>query len=203
LEKERTKLGEAVTRGHGLLEPWLAQLRSSQANRMIPAHLRPGRILDIGCGSHPYFLSHTYFSEKFALDQLAPRTPYPEIQWHTLNLNHIEQMPFDPGFFSVVTLLAVTEHLDPNALVILFAEIYRILKPGGMLLITTPAAWTDSLLHWMAALKLVSKEEINEHVYAYTLPLLGWYFGKACFAMEKVHFGYFEAYLNMWATAYK
>ena len=41
----------------------------------------------------------------------------------------------------------------------------------------------------------------NNHVYAYTLPLLGWYFGRAGFAMEQVRFGYFEMGLNMWAVA--
>lgn len=55
----------------------------------------------------------------------------------------------------------------------------------------------------MARVHLVSEEEINEHVYAYTLPLLGWYFGKASFAMGKVRFGYFEMMLNMWAVARK
>jgi hypothetical protein len=53
----------------------------------------------------------------------------------------------------------------------------------------------------MASIKLVSKEEINEHVYVYTLPLLGWYFGKAGFNMENIKFGYFELHLNMWAVA--
>jgi hypothetical protein len=48
---------------------------------------------------------------------------------------------------------------------------------------------------------LVSEEEINEHVYAYTLPLLGWYFGRAGFEMGRVRFGYFELGLNMWAIA--
>jgi len=63
------------------------------------------------------------------------------------------------------------------------------LKPGGRLVITTPASWSDGLLHWMARIGLVSEEEINEHVYAYTLPLLGWYFGQAGFGMSKVKFG--------------
>ena len=70
-----------------------------------------------------------------------------------------------------------------------------------MLLITTPAAWSDGLLHGMARVNLVSAEEINEHKYAYTLPLLGWYFGMASFDMNQVKFGYFDCGLNMWATA--
>jgi hypothetical protein len=53
----------------------------------------------------------------------------------------------------------------------------------------------------MARVRLVSPEEINEHVYAYTLPLLGWYFGRAGFDMDKTRFGYFELMMNMWAVA--
>src|SRR5207244_1268129 len=33
------------TRGQGLLEPFLARQRARQANRLIPEHLRAGRIL--------------------------------------------------------------------------------------------------------------------------------------------------------------
>jgi SAM-dependent methyltransferase len=189
------------TRGGGLLESFLARLRARQANRLIPAALRRGRILDIGCGSYPYFLSHTSFSEKFAIDQVRPDTPPPDVRWHELNLNAEPQLPFTDEFFSAITLLAVAEHLDPTNLAQLFKEIHRTLQPGGMVVITTPAAWSDGLLHTMARLRLVSPEEISEHVYAYTTPLLGWYFGMAGFSMDQLRFGYFELKLNIWATA--
>lgn len=191
------------TRGHGLLEPFLARRRARIANRLIPERLRSGRILDIGCGSYPYFLSHTSFREKYAIDQLPPAAG-PEsrdIAWHTLDLNSAPRLPFPEGHFSAVTLLAVVEHLDPGSLVQLLREVYRVLAPSGRVVITTPAPWSDGLLHGMARVRLVSAEEIEEHVYAYTQALLGWYFGKADFPMEKIRSGYFELGLNMWATA--
>ena len=189
------------TRGSGLLEPYLARLRARQANLLIPEALRLGAVLDIGCGTQPYFLSHTYFREKYAIDQAKPSPETSEIHWFTLNLNEAPSLPFEEMFFSAVTLLAVVEHINPESMVALFKEIYRVLKPGGMTVITTPAAWSNTLLRGMARLNLVSKEEIDEHVYAYTLPLLGWYLGKAGFEMGKVKFGYFEGMLNLWATA--
>ncbi len=186
-----------------MLESYLARLRANQANKLIPDELRKGRILDIGCGSYPYFLSHTYFQEKYAIDQLNKPESISQISWHTLDLNKEPQLPFSDGYFNAITLLAVAEHLDPSNLVMVFREVHRLLDPDGILVVTTPAAWSDNLLHLMASLRLVSKEEINEHIYVYTLPLLGWYFGKAGFEMNKVKFGYFELHLNLWAVAYR
>ena len=60
-----------VTRGHGLLERFLARKRACMANQLIPSHLRNGRILDIGCGSFPYFLLNTVFTEKCGLDKIG------------------------------------------------------------------------------------------------------------------------------------
>ena len=184
-----------------MLEPFLAHMRARKADRLIPPHLRNGRILDIGCGTFPYFLSHTAFQEKFAIDQVTPSEQPSGIAWHALDLNKAPQLPFADGYFSAITMLAVVEHLDPQSLVTLFREAHRALRPDGMLIVTTPAAWSDGLLHVMANLRLVSKEEIKEHQYAYTLPLLGWYFGMANFEMNRMRFGFFECGLNMWATA--
>jgi SAM-dependent methyltransferase len=191
----------SLTRGHGILEPLLARLRAQQANKLIHPNLRQGRILDIGCGSTPYFLAHTSFKEKFAIDQLPSPQTSADITWHSLDLNTTPILPFKDSFFTVVTMLAVVEHLNPDSLVKLFKECRRVLELDGMVILTTPAAWSDRLLRFMAQIWLVSKEEIDEHVYAYTLPLLGWYFGTAGFPMDKLKFGYFEMGLNMWATA--
>jgi SAM-dependent methyltransferase len=193
------------TRGKGLLEPMLAKYRAQRANRLIPAELRTGSILDVGCGSYPYFLSHTVFEQKYAVDQIPLNELGRElnIQWHILDLNSTPILPFEDNFFNSVTLLAVVEHLNPNSMAVLFTETYRVLKPGGVVVMTTPAAWSDGLLKFMARIGLVSAEEIHEHIFAYTLPLLGWYFGRAGFEMTKVDFGYFEFMLNMWAVAKK
>jgi SAM-dependent methyltransferase len=201
-----TATSSKYTRGKGLLEPLLARLRTQRANQLIPKELRDGRILDIGCGSYPYFLAHTAFKAKFAVDQLPmPRATAQQhkIEFFELNLNSEPRLPFDAEYFDVVTLLAVVEHLDPENMAALFRESHRVLSPGGMVVLSTPAAWSDGLLQLMARLNLVSAEEIHEHAFAYTLPLIGWHFGQAGFGMTKIKFGYFEFMLNMWATAQK
>jgi len=195
-----------TTRGKGIAEPMLAYLRARKANSLIPARLRSGSILDIGCGTYPYFLAHTSFKRKFAIDQIALPAQTSEvlrIKSFSLDLDIEPRLPFDDAFFAATTLLAVVEHLDPANMALLFKEIYRVLRPGGQVILTTPAPWSDGILRFISRIGLVSKEEIDEHTYAYSLPILGWYFGQAGFAMTKMRFGYFEAILNMWATAEK
>jgi SAM-dependent methyltransferase len=194
---------DRFTRGKGVLEPLLAQWRANKANALIPDALRQGRILDIGCGTYPYFLSHTQFKEKMAIDQLPPADGVQEIEWHTVDLNAMPSIPFPDGHFQAITMLALVEHLNPTSMSEIFKECYRVLAPSGVLIATTPAAWSDPILKFMARVSLVSKEEIDEHVFAYTLPLLGWYYGQGGFAMGKVDFGYFEFGLNMWAAGRK
>jgi SAM-dependent methyltransferase len=193
-----------VTRGRGLLEGWLSRQRSRIANRLIPDPLRSGRILDIGCGSHPLFLASTRFEEKFALDQIAmpPQVAARHgIVHRTHDLGRDPRLPFEDGCFSAITLLAVVEHLPPDSAVRVLSEAHRTLRPGGAVVVTTPAAWADGLLHFMARVGLVSSDEIDEHAFAYSLPLLGACLGAAGFKMQKLRFGTFELRLNLWASA--
>jgi SAM-dependent methyltransferase len=191
------------TRGRGLLEPFLAKLRANRANRLIPVELRTGRILDVGCGTYPYFLSHSYFEQKFAIEKSPRMEETTGINWYYLDLNKSASLPFENEYFTTITLLAVIEHLDPSALVELLKECHRLLTFGGVLILTTPSVWSNGILKFMARISLVSEEEINEHKFSYNLPLIGWYFGISGFEMTGIKFGYFEMMLNMWAVAKK
>ena len=110
-------------------------------------------------------------------------------------------LPFSDDTFDVVWMQNVGMNIADKRK--LYGEIYRVLKTSGQVILTTPAAWSDGLLKIMARTNLVSAEEIHEHAFAYTLPLLGWYCGRAGFEMTKLKFGYFEFMLNMWAVAKK
>ena len=190
------------TRGQGLLEAFLARLRARRADLLIRNDLRSGRILDVGCGSRPYFLAHVYFAEKFGVDQVVVG-PVESIQWFQLDLRSTPCLPFAEGFFGVVTMLAVAEHLSPDCFSLVLREVHRILGRAGQLIVTTPTSWTGGLLQGMAALGLVSREEIREHKHAYTLPLLRRCLAEAGFSIARVNSGYFELGANLWAVAEK
>lgn len=153
------------TRGAGLLERSLAALRRRAALALIPAPTPGAAILDIGCGAWPTLLLETRFDRKVGLDPLAGSIPGipPEIESASVRFAGPVTLPFPDSAFACVTSLAVLEHLDPGSLPSLASEIRRVLAPGSRVVITTPHAVADPLLHALARLGLASREEIEEH----------------------------------------
>ena len=175
---------------------------------LIAPGLRNQRILDLGCGSYPFFLLNTTFAEKFGLDQVVEPGDIEKFKKQNITLapfdfhaNH--PLPFDDEYFAVVTALALFEHIETEKLLALSTEIHRVLRKGGMLIITTPAPWSDKLLKVMAKLHLVSPEEIDEHKCLAKHSTISSILQLAGFPEDKLQFGYFEMFLNTWTTAQK
>lgn len=199
-----------VTRGAGLLERFLSKKRTRQANGLIPPSARSGRILDIGCGTFPYFLSHTEFHEKCGIDQSDAVNHYhehpgsdPALQLSQWDFSKEKKLPYDTHFFDVVTMLAVFEHIETHHIRELVTEIHRVLKPGGRYILTTPAGWTDSLLRILAKLKLVSAVEIEDHKDTYNHRKIAAILQDGGFDRERIQLGFFEIHMNIWAQAIK
>ena len=197
-----------VVRGYGPLDLFLAKKRCKIAARYMKSVLRRERVLDIGCGSYPLFLTKINFEEKYGLDKMAwPVTGNtghpPGIIFVKHDIENKAELPFREDFFDVVTMLAVFEHIEPDKLINILKEIRRILKPGGRFFLTTPAPRADKLLRFMAKCRLISSEEIDEHKSAYNHTALIGYMEKAGFAGEKMKSGYFELFLNIWFYADK
>lgn len=215
VEKETKVIGRRtaqvtrVTRGYGLLEGFLAEYRATIANRLTPASCRQGgKILDVGCGTYPFFLLGTEFSEKYGLDRAIDSGALKDFESKGLFLRRYDleakgQLPFTDEFFDVVTMLAVFEHITPALLPDLIREIYRVLRFGGSHIITTPAGWTDRLLRILSCLGLVSATEIEDHKDTYTSAKIVSILEKGGFTGDSIRCGHFELGMNIWVKAEK
>ncbi len=195
-----------VTRGYGVAEGLLAKLRGKKANSLIPQSAREGKILDIGCGVVPYFLLNTDFAVKHGLDPAVKTGTFEgekDLHLRRFDITGSPALPYPDSTFDAVTMLAVFEHIEPAKLPDVCAEILRILKDGGVFILTTPAAWTDPLLRLLAKLRVLSPEEIADHKDVYTARKIRRILMQAGFHGEKIKTGHFELGLNLWCSAGK
>lgn len=122
--------------------------------RMLDAFLRNEKpqILDIGCGAGKTMDMLSRFGTIWGLDKSKTALSFCKRRggFKHLILGEAADTRFQDNFFDVITMLDVLEHTEENATL---REIKRILKPGGIMIITVPAyqwlwsAWDKILKH--------------------------------------------------------
>ena len=95
------------------------------------AHYAQGWLLDLGCGGQPYRDVFNHVERYIGLD-LPPNR---RVDVHGDGV----ALPFKDAVFDTVLCNEVLEHVPEPAR--LMAEVARVLKPGGVLLLTTPQTW--------------------------------------------------------------
>jgi SAM-dependent methyltransferase len=195
-----------VVRGGGPLDTLIARLRHGIAYRKLKPYCPLECCLDIGSGAYPAFLSRLSARQKYGIEQsvtVESSRAAAALGIHLVQCNVSESIsiPFQDNFFDAVTMLAVIEHIHPRQVQVLLSEVRRILKPEGIFVLTTPAAWTDRLLRIMAAGRLISREEIEDHKDTFTRYKLKGELSKAGF--HSIRTGTFECGMNLWAVAAK
>jgi SAM-dependent methyltransferase len=94
-----------------------------------------GKVLDLAAGQGP--LSYAMQKKGFdvtATEVFPEQFKAPNVRCLKVNLN--EKTPFEDKSFDVVFAVEIMEHLEaPRAFL---REIHRILKPGGLVIVTTP-----------------------------------------------------------------
>lgn len=178
------------------IEPILRQLRS----RAVVAHIPPGGVfVDIGCDSPPKLIEQVRNKMDFCIgiDTEIENKIYQNIELKKVFIK--KKIPIESDLAMVVTMLAVLEHLDfPQAI---SDEIYRILKPGGILLLTVPAPRLKPILEVLAFFRIVRPEMIAQHKNYFTHNDLKEILYKAGF--KQVQISSFQFGFNTFAKAIK
>ncbi len=107
--------------------------------KFVTKHRKTGRLLDVGCATGE-FLSAMRLQEDWELYGVEPNARVASIASHNTGANvfigTLEQAQFAKDYFDVVTMWDVLEHVyNPQKTL---DEIFRILKPDGLLIIRVP-----------------------------------------------------------------
>ncbi len=117
----------------------------------------PGRLLDMGCGFEPGIhvmpeICAALGWQVEAIDNLDSywhgardhwirNAEHPLISRRVLDMMHTD---YPSETFDVVLSISVLEHVTPEQRIETLQEARRVLKPGGMLVVTMDAAWPST-----------------------------------------------------------
>jgi 2-polyprenyl-3-methyl-5-hydroxy-6-metoxy-1,4-benzoquinol methylase len=159
---------------------WLQRWRIAKALPFVG----PGaRVLDIGCGEGELLRRVAGLADgSIGVDPTLS---------HTANLGPFRlvrgvfpgDVPQDAGPFDAITMLAVLEHLPEAGYESLAAGAHRLLKPGGRIIITVPAAAVDRILAVLKALRVIHGMSLEEH-HGYDVNTTGRIFAPPRFSLE-------------------
>ncbi len=147
-----------------LTEPLLRRIRRNKALRYIPVN---SALCDIGCGLNGDFLRSISHKISMGIGIDKKVTPYHDNKIKLMRVDIGKGLSLESEMFDSVTLLAVLEHLEHPYPVL--KECYRILKPAGVLVLTTPTPLSKPLLEFLSfKLRIISREEVEDHKHYFT-----------------------------------
>ena len=179
-----------------LLEPLVRWWR---IKKILPDLPNGGVHVDIGCGTTPELVNFVkdQMSQSIGIDITVKAQKQGKVRLLRQKLQKKLNLP--TSSVEVVTLLAVLEHLDfPQDII---KECYRILKPGGVALLTVPSPNSALLLNLLSKIGFLSQKMINQHKHYFTHYQLGQIFKLAGF--RQVQVSSFQLGLNTYVKAVK
>lgn len=164
-----------------LFEKMLGSLRYGKIKKYV---MPDGVHCDIGCGYHGAFLKSISKKIRYGYGFDWKVTPDQLGNIELMNNRGIDGIPLGDGSCDRVFMLAVLEHLeDAEAMV---KECHRILKKGGILVLTTPTPVAKPILEFLSfKLHLISRASIEEHKHYYSRPEMMEIFKKCGFSSAR------------------
>lgn len=186
--------------GESWLDRLLCRWRYRQIVRRVP---RDVAVLDLGCGYRGNLLKtlSRRIREGLGLDQSVSEIPAaPNVKLMRCRIDSPWELKDES--FDVITSLALVEHLErPD---VFFSECYRVLRPGGCLLMTTPSKMAKPVLEFLAfRLGIISRKEIADHKRYYNSTELVEGLRRAGFAEEDIQVTRFQCGFNLMAVVWK
>ncbi len=141
------------------LDRFIQKLRINKAKKYIPKN---SRVLDIGCADGVLFrVLSGVVREGVGVDP-GIESGFSEENFQIIKGMFPENVPQGPKF-DAVTLLAVLEHIPMDEQRALAENIYKSLKPGGLLIISVPSPQVDYVLNVLLFLRLIDGMALHEH----------------------------------------
>lgn len=113
-------------------------------------------ILDIGCGAGNMYHHLSRYGDVIGVENHPAPVKVGQERGYDIRLGEGGSLAFEDATFDLVTALDVIEHNEDD--VGMLRESYRVLKPGGLILISVPA------FQWLWSFN----DEINDHKRRYT-----------------------------------
>ena len=182
-------------------EPFMERVLSYQRFHKVLKYIKPNSsVLDIGCGYNARFLQKVEHKilHGIGIDlEINKHLSNHKIKLVSYYLNG--ELPFNDDEFDTVISLANIEHLNNPQETI--REIYRVLRPNGSLLLTTPSTYAKPVLESLCLFNLLSKQEIMDHKNYFNKHILINYCHQSGFST--VNHSYFQFGMNNFLFAQK
>lgn len=171
--RETDLFGAAAAEADGYLNDALDRFRITMA--LLPLLAPESKVLELG--ANPYFLTRllrarrldvtaaNWFGERSGFGDHGSQTVVESGVPTTYDFDHFnveaDPFPYEDSTFDLVLFCEILEHLPADPIHTL-AEIHRVLKRGGALLLTTPNATRLDNLH-----RMVRGENVYEQISGY------------------------------------
>lgn len=130
--------------------------------RTIPPYVPHGRLLDVGCGSGAYLIRVRRLGwDGYGLDASAQACAAAALAGLAVVQGTLQSASWPPGAFDVATLWHSLEHMEQP--VDALRRVWRLLVPGGLLMLETPN-W-DSLQHKLWGTAWFHLDAVHHRVY--------------------------------------